>query len=171
MLGGLAVVGAFVAREAQPRRCVDGRRTSERLRGGRALQAHALACSNLGHAEPGTPEWFTLTTMESQLANEHAKHSQLDDRKSATRDQLDQKLKTVRTAITSLAERVSDHPASLAAELAALPAGPSPQSQRGADRSRPPVSDDRVIGMWGELQPTASPGIGVYDRSPRARRK
>ena len=134
MLGGLAVVGAVGG--------AGGAAAIGALTAGSpatvaevvvSLQAHALACSNLGHAEPGTPEWFTLTTMESQLANEHAKHSQLDDRKSATRDQLDQKLKTVRTAIAWLAERGLGPPSlPAAAELAALPAGPSPRSQRGA---------------------------------------
>ena len=97
MLGGLAVVGAVGG--------AGGAAAIGALTAGSpatvaevvvSLQAHALACSNLGHSEPGAPEWFTLTTMESQLANEHAKHNQLDDRKSATRDQLDQKLKTVR---------------------------------------------------------------------------
>jgi hypothetical protein len=106
MLGGLAVVGAVGG--------AGGAAAIGALTAGSpatvaelvvSLQAHALACSNLGHGEPGSPEWFTLTRMESQLANEHAKHNELDDRKSATRDDLDQKLKTVRTAITWLAAR------------------------------------------------------------------
>ena len=87
-----------------------------------------------GHSEPGTPEWFTLTTMESQLANEHAKHSQLDDRKSATRDQLDQKLKTVRTAITWLEKGVGPP---------SLPAGASPPHP---GRSVTPISKRRQGG-------------------------
>ena len=134
MLGGLVVVGAVGG--------AGGAAAVGALTAGSpatvaevvvSLQAHALACSNLGHSEPGTPEWFTLTTMESQLANEHAKHNQLDDRKSATRDQIDQKLKTVRTAITWLAERGLGPPSLPAgARLTALPATPSPPSQSGA---------------------------------------
>ena len=104
-----------------------------------SLQAHALACSNLGHSEPGSPEWFTLTMMESQLANEYAKHDQLDDRKSATRDELDQKLKTVRTAIAWLAARGLG-PASLpaGAGLAVLTTHSPPQSQSGVQAEQTP---------------------------------
>jgi hypothetical protein len=67
------------------------------------LQARALACAELGHTDPGSPEWFTLTMMRSQLANEHARHNGLDDRKSAAVDELDRKLKAVVTAISWLA--------------------------------------------------------------------
>jgi hypothetical protein len=140
MLGGLVVVGAVGG--------AGGAAAIGALTAGSpatvaelvvSLQAHALACSNLGHREPGSQEWFTLTTMESQLANKLARHTQLDDRKSPTRDQLDQKLKTVRTAITWLAERGLGPPSlPAAAGLTPLPGTPSPPSQSGRRAERTP---------------------------------
>ena len=104
MLGGLAIVGAVGG--------AGGIAAVAALTTGSAaivaqrvvfLQARALACAELGHTEHGSPEWFTLTMMHSQLANEHARHKGLDDRKSAAVDELDRKLKAVVTAISWLA--------------------------------------------------------------------
>jgi hypothetical protein len=67
------------------------------------LQARAGAGAGLGHRDPGTPEWFALIGMRSLLDNEHARHHLLDDRKSATMEELNDKLKAVDTAIQWLA--------------------------------------------------------------------
>lgn len=111
MLGGLAIVGAVGG--------AGGIAAIGALTTGSAatvaqrvvfLQARAMACSVLGHSEPGSPEWFTLTMMQSQLANEHARHCGLDDRKSSAVDELDRKLKAVSTAISWLAANNLDPP-------------------------------------------------------------
>lgn len=106
MMGGLAVVGVVGG--------AGGVAAAGALTAGSAavvahrvvfLQARALAGANLGHADPGSPEWFALTAMRSRLGNDHARHSLLDDRKSAAVDELGRKLKAVDTALRWLATK------------------------------------------------------------------
>jgi hypothetical protein len=95
------------------------------------LQTRALACSQLRHSDPASPEWFWLTGMEAELARDYAKHKQLSDRKSPARDDLAEKLKAVRTAIRWLTAKGLG-PAGLppADRVAGLPAG-NPRSPDG----------------------------------------
>ena len=116
MLGGVAIVGLVGG--------AGGAAAATALTSGSAVQVQrnvihlqtlAKASRQLGHAAPGHREWSALVTMEDAITDEHARLRLFSDDGARTVRELEQKLESVRRALSWLQSEGLD-PARLSAK-------------------------------------------------------
>ena len=115
MLGGVAIVGLVGgAGGAAAATALTSGSAAQVQRNVVHLQALAKASRRLGHAAPGHREWSALVTMEDAITDEHARLRLFSDDGSRSVKELEQKLESVRRALSWLQSEGLD-PARLSA--------------------------------------------------------
>ena len=115
MLGGVAIVGLVGgAGGAAAATALTSGSAAQVQRNVVHLQALAKASRQLGHAAPGHREWSALVTMEDAITDEHARLRLFSDDGSRSVKELEQKLESVRRALSWLQSEGLD-PARLSA--------------------------------------------------------
>jgi hypothetical protein len=103
MLGGAAIVGLVGgAGGAAAATALTSGSAAQVQRNVVHLQALAKASRQLGHAAPGHREWSALITMEDAITDEHARLRLFSDDGSRSVKELEQKLESVRGALSWL---------------------------------------------------------------------
>ena len=103
MLGGVAIVGLVGgAGGAAAATALTSGSAAQVQRNVVHLQALAKASRQLGHAAPGHREWSALVTMEDAITDEHARLRLFSDDGSRSVKELEQKLESVRKALSWL---------------------------------------------------------------------
>jgi hypothetical protein len=119
MLGGVAIVGLVGgAGGAAAATALTSGSAAQVQRNVVHLQALAKASSQLGHAASGHREWSALVTMEDAITDEHARLRLFSDDGSRSVKELEQKLESVRKALSWLQAEGLD-PARLSAKASA----------------------------------------------------
>ena len=116
MLGGVAIVGLVGgAGGAAAATALTSGSAAQVQRNVVHLQALAKASRQLGHAAPGHREWSALVTMEDAITDEHVRLRLFSDDGSRSVKELEQKLESVRKALSWLQSEGLD-PARLSAK-------------------------------------------------------